>query len=131
MFWDRSTAHSRHFLISSMHFNAKFPHKQPTNFLDSHGHSKISKKILTIRSQVLVPIKRPLTASNQPKHRKTLKNGNKHKWGETPTFWSLSKLANPGSTRSLLRVERFPFLLRRNLTVRFPGILERRRTFSH
>ena len=70
--------------------------------------SKILKKIPTIRSQVLRPIKRPLTASNQPKHRKTLKMGIKLKYGETPTSRSLSKThksgthAKPSSCRAVL-----------------------------
>ena len=131
MFWDRSTAHSRHFFISSTHFNAKFPHKQPTNFWAVTAISYWVKRIKSIRSQALGPIKRPFKASSQSKHRKILKMGIKHKYGETHTSWILSKLTNPGSTRSLLHVERFPFLLRRNPTVRLPRILERMRTFSH
>ena len=39
------------------------------------------KSFVTIRSQALGPIKRPLTASKQPKHGKTLKNGNKTQVG--------------------------------------------------
>ena len=71
-----------------------------------------------MRSHVLGSIKRPLTASNQPKHRKTLKNGNKTQVGRKSYLWSCQKLANPGSTRSLLRVEHFCLQLRRKPTVR-------------
>ena len=40
MFWDRTTAHFRHFLISSMHFNAKILElktQTAPKFLGSHG----------------------------------------------------------------------------------------------
>ena len=125
MFWDRSCGPFPAFFISIYILMHNFNTSSPLIYLDSHGHSKISKKILTIRSQVLGPIKRPLTTSNQRKHGKTLKNGNKTQAGRNTTSWSCQKLTNPGSTRSLLCVERFPFLLRRNPTVRSPVFLER------
>ena len=49
----------------------KFQHKQPNQFLDVHGLSKMSKKIFTLRFQDLGPIKRPLTASTQHKHQQS------------------------------------------------------------
>ena len=73
MFWDRSTAHSRHFFISSMHFNTKFPHKQPTNFWAVTAISYWVKRIKSIRSQALGPIKRPFKASSQLNIEKHLK----------------------------------------------------------
>ena len=54
------------------------------------------KKILTIRSQVLGPIKRPLTVSNQPKHRKTLKNGNKTQVGRKSYLKEFEETPDPG-----------------------------------
>ena len=130
MIWDRSTAHSRPFSIQ-IHDLKHYCHpNSPLIFWTVTANQRIPKKFSTIRSQVLGPIKRPLTASNQPKHGKTLKNGNKTQVGRKSYSWSLSKLANHGSTRSLLRVERFPFLLRRNPMVRLRDNLERRRFFS-
>ena len=60
------------------------------------GLSKIPKKFLTTRSQVLGPIKRPLTASNQPKHRKTLKNGNKTQVGRKSYLLEFVKTRKSG-----------------------------------
>ena len=85
MFWDRSTTHSRHFLISSMHLKCQISRikdpNSPQIFWAVTATRENLKKILTIRSHVLGPIKRPLTASNQPKHGKTLTNGNKTQVG--------------------------------------------------
>ena len=80
------------------------------NFWAVPASLKIPKKILTTRSQVLGPIKRPLTASNQPKHGKTLKNGNKTQVGRKSYLLELSKtpksgvhaLSSPRRTASLL-----------------------------
>ena len=134
MFWDRSYGPFSAFFISIHVLNHKFLElkhpNSPLNFWAVTATKEILKKIPTIRSHVLGPIKRPLTASNQPKHRKTLKMRIKLKYGENPTSWSCQKLANPGSTRSLLRVERFPFLLRRNPTVRSRVFLERSQRLS-
>ena len=93
------TAHSRHFLISSMHFNAKFMEfktQTAPNFWAVTDGGKNHQEFLTIRSHVLGPIKRPLTASNQPKHRKTLKNGNKTQVGRKSYLLELSKTRKPG-----------------------------------
>ena len=61
-----------------------------------NGQQRKSQKFPTIRSHVLGPIKRPLTASNQPKHRKTLKNGNKTQVGRKSNLLELSKTRKPG-----------------------------------
>ena len=53
------------------------------------------KSFVTIRSQALGPIKRPLTASKQPKHGKTLKNGNKTQVGRKSYLLELSKTRKP------------------------------------
>ena len=100
MFWDRSTPHSRHFLISSMHFKCQISRikdpNSPQIFWAVTATRENLKKIPTIRSHVLGPIKRPLTASNQPKHGKTLKNGNKTQVGRKSYFLELSKTHKPG-----------------------------------
>ena len=54
------------------------------------------KSFVTIRSQALGPIKRPLTASKQPKHGKTLKNWNKTQVGRKSYLLELSKTRKPG-----------------------------------
>ena len=55
------------------------------------------QKFISIRSQGLGPIKRPLTASLYSNNRKILKERIKPKWGETPTSRSLSKLLKSGT----------------------------------
>ena len=95
-----------------------------------NGQQRKSQKFPTIRSHVLGPIKRPLTASNQPKHRKTLKNGNKTQVGRKSYLLELSKTRKPGSTRCPRHVEQLPFLLRRLPTVGFSGNLERSQRLS-
>ena len=75
-----------------------------------NGQQRKSQKFPTIRSHVLGPIKRPLTASNQPKHRKTLKNGNKTQVGrksylgefEETLKSGVQALSSPRRTASLL-----------------------------
>ena len=89
-------AHSRPFSYQACIFNTKSPHKQPTTCWTITAIKRISKKFLTIRSQVLGPIKRPLTASNQPKHRKTLKNGNKTQVGRNPYLLEFVKTRKSG-----------------------------------
>ena len=87
-----------------------FNTRSPLIFLGSHGGEKNHQEFLTIRSHVLGPIKRPLTASNQPKHRKTLKNGSKTQVGRKSYLLELSKtpksgvhaLSSPRRTASLL-----------------------------
>ena len=73
-----------------------FNTRSPLIFLGSHGGEKNHQEFLTIRSHVLGPIKRPLTASNQPKHRKTLKNGNKTQVGRKSYLLELSKTPKSG-----------------------------------
>ena len=68
----------------------------PTSFWTVTNGEKNPKEFLTIRSQVLGPIKRPLTASNQPKHRKTLKNGNKTQVGRNPYLLEFVKTHKSG-----------------------------------
>ena len=55
------------------------------------------QKFISIRSQGLGPIKRPLTVSFGSNIRKVLKEGIKPKKGETPTSRSLSKLLKSGN----------------------------------
>ena len=55
------------------------------------------QKFISIRSQVLGPIKRPLTTSFNSNIRKTVKMGIKLKYGETPTSRSLRKLPKSGT----------------------------------
>ena len=55
------------------------------------------QKFISIRSQGLGPIKRPLTASFYSKIRKILKERIKPKQGETPTSQSLRKLPKSGT----------------------------------
>ena len=43
MFWDRSTTHSRHFLISSMHFKCQISTQTAPSILDSHDPNKKSQ----------------------------------------------------------------------------------------
>ena len=61
------------------------------------GCSIFLSKILSIRSQVLGPIKRPLTASFNRNISKTFKMGIKLKLGENPTSRSLKKLPKSGT----------------------------------
>ena len=68
----------------------------PQIFLGSHDTRENLKKNSTIRSHVLGPIKRPLTASNHPKHGKTLKNGNKTQVGRKSYLLELSKTRKSG-----------------------------------
>ena len=100
MFWDRSTTHSRHFLISSMHFKCQISRikdpNSPQIFWAVTATRENLKKIPTIRSHVLGPIKRPLTASNQPKHGKTLKNGNKTQVGRKSYLLEFFKTRKSG-----------------------------------
>ena len=70
---------------------------------------------------------RPHSTQTFVKHLKGSKNSSREK---ILPLGVCQNFSNPGSTRSLLCVERFPFLLRRNPTVRLPGILERWKTFS-
>ena len=82
-----------------MHFNAKILELKTQTAHKCYGQSrplKNPKKILSTRSQVLGPIKRPITASNPPKHRKTLKNGNKTQVGRKSYLLELSKTRKPG-----------------------------------
>ena len=100
MFWDRSTTHSRHFLISSMHFKCQISRikdqNSPQIFWAVTATRENLKKIPTIWSHVLGPIKRPLTASNQPKHGKTLKNGNKTQVGRKSYLLEFVKTRKSG-----------------------------------
>ena len=100
MFWDRSTTHSRHFLISSMHLKCQVSRikdpNSPQIFWAVTATRENLKKIPTIRSHVLGPIKRPLTASNQPKHGKTLKNGNKTQVGRKSYLLEFVKTRKSG-----------------------------------
>ena len=67
------TAPSRPFSYQAYILMHNFNTSNPLNFWTVTDSKKNLKKIPTILFQVLGPIKRPLTASNQPKHRKTLK----------------------------------------------------------
>ena len=96
MFWDRSTTHSRHLFTSIYTLMHNFNTRSPLIFLGSHGGEKNHQEFLTIRSHVLGPIKRPLTASNQPKHRKTLKMGIKTQVGRKSYLLELSKTRKTG-----------------------------------
>ena len=71
----------------------------------------------TLRFQYLGPIKRPFKTSNKQKHHKALKS-------------RVKQVEKPVPTRCPHRVEQLSFLLRRNPTVRSPGILERSGTHS-
>ena len=79
----------------------------------SHGTATAApflfQKFVSIRSQGLGPIKRPLTASFYSNIRKTLKIGVKLKCGETPTSRSLRKLPKSG-THAKLSLRRAAFL---------------------
>ena len=86
-------SHQAHDLMQK---NLELKTQTAPNFLGSHGHLHKSQKIPQVRSHVLGPIKRPLTASNQPKHRKTLKNGNKTQVGRKYYLLELSKTRKPG-----------------------------------
>ena len=128
MFWDRSSGPIPAFSIQlhdlKQNSGIKNTQTAPNLWAVSDG-GKNPQEILTIRSHVLGPIKRPVTASNQPKHGKTLKNGNKTQVGRKSYLLELSKHANPGSTRCPRRVEQLPFLLRRPPTVGSCVFLER------
>ena len=65
--------------------------------MDSHGLYTWVSKNPTPRFQDLGPIKRPLTTSFNSNIHKVLKRRIKPKKGETPTFWSLSKLFKSGT----------------------------------
>ena len=84
------------FSISIYTLMHNFNTRSPLIFLGSHGGEKNHQEFLTIRSHVLGPIKRPLTASNQPKHRKTLKMGIKTQVGRKSYLLELSKTRKPG-----------------------------------
>ena len=78
-------------------------------------------KISTLRFQDLGPIKRPLTASNQHKHHKTLKSSR-----IKPLPHGVCRNSSkPVLTHCPRRVERLSFLLRRNSTVRLTRNLEK------
>ena len=113
MFWDRSSGPISTFSIQihdlKQNYGIKNTQTAPNFWAVSDG-GKNPQEILTIRSHVLGPIKRPLTASNQPKHRKTLKNGNKTQVRRKSYLLELSKtrksgvhaLSSPRRTVSLL-----------------------------
>ena len=91
----------------------------------SHGLSNGLPKISIIRSQVLGPIKRPLNSSNQLKHHKTLKQSVTSSRIKPLPHGVCRNSLKPEPTSCPRRVERLSFLLRRILTVRSPGKLER------
>ena len=98
MFWDRSSGPIPAFSIQihDLKQNSGIKNTQTApNFWAVSDGGKNPQEILTIRSHVLGPIKRPLTASNQPKHGKTLKNGNKTQVGRKSYFLELSKTRKP------------------------------------
>ena len=128
MFWDLSTTHSRHFSYHYMHFNAKFHTNSPLIFGQSRPSHIGLKKIKSIWSQALGPIKRPLTASNQPKHGKTLKNGNKTQVGRKSYLLEFVKtnksgsyaLSSPSRTTSLLAPSKSNGPIARDLREKHP-----------
>ena len=91
-----SHGHSRPFSIPihDQHHNTYFSHQISRGA--ATGCSIFLPKILSIRSHVLGPIKRPLTASNNRNIRKTLNNRNKTQVGRNPTSRSLKKLTKTG-----------------------------------
>ena len=102
----------------------------PTQSTHCHGLYKPAPKISTIRSQVLGPIKHPLTASIILNHHKTLKQSVKaSRIKPLPhgVCRNSSKLVPTCSPRC---VELLCFLARRNPTVRSPVNLERRCSLS-
>ena len=99
MFWDRSSGPIPAFSIQihDLKQNSGIKNTQTApNFWAVSDGGKNPQEILTIRSHVLGPIKRPLTASNQPKHGKTLKNGNKTQVGRKSYLLELSKTCKSG-----------------------------------
>ena len=96
LFWNRISSPFSVLYIPTYDLMLNFPHAQPNQFLDCHGQPKSLQKFLQFQSHVLGPIKRPLTASNQPKHRKTLKNGNKTQVGRNPYLLEFVKNRKSG-----------------------------------
>ena len=94
------------------------------------GLSNGSKKILTIRSQVLGPIKQSFKASTKPKHHKTLKQSVKPSRINPLLHGVCQNSKKPVPTHCPLRVEQLSLLLRRIPTVGSPRILERRPLLS-
>ena len=94
------------------------------------GLSNMAPKIPIIRSQVLGPIKRPLTASIILNHRKTLKQKVKPSRIKPLPHEVCRNSLKPEPMRCPRRVERLSFLLRRNPTVGLAGILERSHSLS-
>ena len=88
------------------------------------------QKFSTIRSQVLGPIKRPFKASINSNIYKTLKQSVTSSRMKPLPHGVCRKLPKPVPTRCPRRVEQLSFSARRIPTVRSPGILERRYTFS-
>ena len=100
MFWDRSYGQFPAFFILIHDLNHKFLElkhpNNPLNFWAVTASKENLNKIPTIRSHVLGPIKRPLTASNQPKHRKTLKMGVKTQVGRKSYLKEFEETPDPG-----------------------------------
>ena len=90
----------------------------------------LSSMILTLRSQVLGPIKRLFKASTQPKHHKTLKLSVKPSRINPLLHGVCRNSLNLVPTRRSRCIEQLSFLLRRISKVGSLGILERRYTFS-
>ena len=89
------------------------------------------QNFLTIRFQDLGPIKRPLRASNRPKHHKTLKQSVKLSRIKPLPHGVCRNSLKPESTRRLLCIEKLSFLPRRISMVESPTNLEISWTFSH
>ena len=94
------------------------------------GCSIMVSKIISIRSQVLGPIKLPLTASFSSNIDKVLKEGINPSREKPLPLGVCQNFSNPVPTRSPLCVEQLPFLFRRLPTVGLPDILERSDTLS-
>ena len=106
------------------------PKTAPTQSTHCHGLYKLAPKIPTNRSQVLGPIKQPLTASIILNHHKTLKQSVKPSKIKPLPHGVCRNSLKPVPTCSPQCVELLCFLARRNPTVRSPVNLERRCSLS-
>ena len=95
--WDLSTGPSRRHSTQYMIYHIICEIKHPNQPWTVMAAPIFVSKIISIRSQGLGPIKRPLTASFDSNIDKALKEGIKPKWGETPNSRSLRKLPKSGT----------------------------------
>ena len=117
--------HSRPLSHQSMiYFNISKLRKNPSAVAVTAA-PMVVQKFISIRSQGLGPIRRPLTASLDSNIRKVLKEGIKpSREKPLPQGVCLNSL-NPVTARSPLRVEQLSFLSRRLTTVGSPVFLKR------